>query len=53
MPPGGEETARQFYGTALGLREIPPPENLAAMKLVSLCCGTGCSNFSVPDGTCT
>ena len=34
MPPGGEETARQFYGTALGLREIPSPENLAAMKLV-------------------
>jgi catechol 2,3-dioxygenase-like lactoylglutathione lyase family enzyme len=34
MPPGGEETARQFYGTALGLREIPTPENLAAMKLV-------------------
>jgi catechol 2,3-dioxygenase-like lactoylglutathione lyase family enzyme len=34
MPPGGEETARQFYGTALGLCEIPTPQNLAAMKLV-------------------
>jgi catechol 2,3-dioxygenase-like lactoylglutathione lyase family enzyme len=34
MPPGGEETARQFYGTTLGLREIPTPQNLAAMKLL-------------------
>jgi catechol 2,3-dioxygenase-like lactoylglutathione lyase family enzyme len=34
MPPGGEQTARDFYGTVLGMREIPKPEGLAAMKLV-------------------
>ncbi len=34
MPPGGEDTARQFYGTALGLREIPTPESVAAMRLL-------------------
>ena len=28
MPPGGDETARQFYGGALGLREIPKPASL-------------------------
>jgi catechol 2,3-dioxygenase-like lactoylglutathione lyase family enzyme len=34
MPPGGEETARDFYGKVLGMREIPKPEGLAAMRLV-------------------
>jgi hypothetical protein len=63
MPPGGEETARQFYGTTLGLREIPTPQNLAAMKLIwfavaadggevhlftDLAIGSNSSRFSVP-----
>ena len=30
MPPGREAAARAFYGTALGLREIPKPAPLAA-----------------------
>ena len=30
MPAGREETARAFYGAALGLREIPKPAPLAA-----------------------
>ena len=30
MPAGGEGAARPFYGTALGLREIPKPAPLAA-----------------------
>jgi catechol 2,3-dioxygenase-like lactoylglutathione lyase family enzyme len=30
MPPGGEHAARQFYGTLLGLDEVPKPANLAA-----------------------
>jgi catechol 2,3-dioxygenase-like lactoylglutathione lyase family enzyme len=34
MAPGGEETARQFYGKVLGMREIPKPEGLAASTLV-------------------
>jgi catechol 2,3-dioxygenase-like lactoylglutathione lyase family enzyme len=34
MPPGGEETARDFYGTVLGMPEIPRPEGLAGMRLV-------------------
>ncbi len=30
MPPGGEPQARFFYGTLLGLTEVPKPPNLAA-----------------------
>ena len=30
MPAGREDAARAFYGTALGLREIPKPAALAA-----------------------
>ncbi len=29
MPAGGEDEARRFYGTVLGLREVPKPEPLA------------------------
>jgi len=29
MPPGGEETARQFYRDLLGMVEIPKPAELA------------------------
>ena len=29
IPVGGESIARQFYGTVLGLTEIPKPSNLA------------------------
>ncbi len=39
MPPGGEQTARDFYGSVLGMREIPKPEGLAAMKLVWFAAG--------------
>lgn len=28
MPPGAENVARSFYGTLLGLREIPKPESI-------------------------
>jgi catechol 2,3-dioxygenase-like lactoylglutathione lyase family enzyme len=28
MPPGGEETARQFYRDLLGMAEVPKPEEL-------------------------
>jgi catechol 2,3-dioxygenase-like lactoylglutathione lyase family enzyme len=34
MPPGGDETARRFYGQILGMREIAKPEGLATLKLV-------------------
>jgi catechol 2,3-dioxygenase-like lactoylglutathione lyase family enzyme len=30
MPAGGEDEARRFYGTVLGLQEIPKPDELAA-----------------------
>jgi catechol 2,3-dioxygenase-like lactoylglutathione lyase family enzyme len=30
IPPGGEDTARRFYGDVLGLREIPKPEPMRA-----------------------
>ena len=30
MPRGGEDAAREFYGTVLGLREVPKPAALAA-----------------------
>ncbi len=29
MPPGGEDAARTFYGTLLGLAEVPKPPALA------------------------
>jgi catechol 2,3-dioxygenase-like lactoylglutathione lyase family enzyme len=29
MPPGAEEEARRFYGSILGLREVPKPPELA------------------------
>lgn len=29
MPVGGEDQARHFYGTLLGLEEIPKPESMA------------------------
>ena len=29
MPAGGEERARAFYGTLLGMREVPKPPELA------------------------
>ncbi len=29
MPPGGEASARRFYGEILGLREVPKPVELA------------------------
>ncbi len=29
MPPGGESQAREFYGGALGMREIPKPSTLS------------------------
>ncbi|MGL4650550.1 MAG: VOC family protein [Caldilineaceae bacterium] len=33
-PPGSDEAARRFYGALLGLREIPPPQSLAALDLI-------------------
>lgn len=30
IPPGGEDAARQFYGTLLGMTEVPKPPALAA-----------------------
>ena len=29
MPPSGEEKARRFYGSVLGLQEVPKPDELA------------------------
>lgn len=34
MPPGGEEQARNFYGSVLGMREIPKPVGLQDKNLV-------------------
>jgi catechol 2,3-dioxygenase-like lactoylglutathione lyase family enzyme len=30
IPPGGEDAARHFYGTLLGLVEVPKPDSLAS-----------------------
>jgi len=30
MPPGGEQTAREFYAGVLGMTEVPKPEELLA-----------------------
>jgi len=32
MPPGGEEAARRFYGTVLGLVEVPKPEAMQTAR---------------------
>ncbi|MDQ3693659.1 MAG: VOC family protein [Chloroflexota bacterium] len=34
MPPGREVDARQFYGSALGLEEVAPPEELSRLRLI-------------------
>jgi hypothetical protein len=39
MPAGGEQLARQFYGSVLGLVEIPKPPNLAHRGGVWFRCG--------------
>ncbi|MCY3575903.1 MAG: VOC family protein [bacterium] len=43
IPIGGEDTAREFYGELLGLKEIPKPSELAKRG--------GCW-FELPEGTC-
>jgi catechol 2,3-dioxygenase-like lactoylglutathione lyase family enzyme len=40
MPPGGEDTARAFYGALLGLTEVPKPPNLAKRGGVWFAAGT-------------
>ena len=40
MPAGGEQLARQFYGSILGLAEIPKPPNLAARGGAWFRCGS-------------
>jgi catechol 2,3-dioxygenase-like lactoylglutathione lyase family enzyme len=39
IPPGGEDRARAFYGTLLGVEEIPKPENLQKRGGVWFRCG--------------
>jgi catechol 2,3-dioxygenase-like lactoylglutathione lyase family enzyme len=40
MPAGGESSARRFYGSLLGLPEIPKPANLAARGGAWFRCGS-------------
>lgn len=40
MPPGREAEARRFYGSILGLAEIPKPANLAARGGAWFRCGS-------------
>lgn len=40
-PPGSDQAARAFYGGVLGLPEIPPPSNLAALELIWYALGAG------------
>jgi catechol 2,3-dioxygenase-like lactoylglutathione lyase family enzyme len=39
IPPGGERQARDFYGGALGLEEIPKPGALAVRGGIWYACG--------------
>lgn len=41
MPPGGNDRARDFYGTLLGLQEKPVPDSLDAGKIVWFELGSG------------
>lgn len=41
MPPGGEVEARRFYGEALGMREIAPPEGIRHLRVVWFRAGDG------------
>lgn len=41
MPPDGHDTARQFYGNAIGMKEVPPPTGLNPGRLVWFLAGDG------------
>ena len=41
MPPDGHAAARRFYGGALGMAEIPPPNTLQVTELVWFSAGEG------------
>lgn len=41
MPPGGNDTAREFYGKKLGLEEKTPPSSLDDLNLVWFRLGDG------------
>jgi catechol 2,3-dioxygenase-like lactoylglutathione lyase family enzyme len=41
IPAGGQEEVRKFYGSVVGLREIPIPESLIPLKVVWFAVGDG------------
>jgi catechol 2,3-dioxygenase-like lactoylglutathione lyase family enzyme len=50
IPPGGEETARQFYCGLLCLQEIPKPESLAQRGGLWLQVGDSQVHVGIEDG---
>jgi catechol 2,3-dioxygenase-like lactoylglutathione lyase family enzyme len=49
ITPGGEEAARHFYGTVLGMPEIPKPDALAGRGGVWFACGAQQLHCGVED----
>jgi catechol 2,3-dioxygenase-like lactoylglutathione lyase family enzyme len=41
IPAGGQEEVRRFYGSVVGLREIPIPDSLIPLKVVWFAVGAG------------
>jgi catechol 2,3-dioxygenase-like lactoylglutathione lyase family enzyme len=48
---GGEDSARYFYGSILGMAEIPKPESLSDRGGVWFACGEQELHCGVEDGT--
>ncbi len=49
-PPGGEDAARVFYGTFLGMEEVPKPPRLAVSGGVWFACGAQSIHVGIETG---
>jgi catechol 2,3-dioxygenase-like lactoylglutathione lyase family enzyme len=50
IPPGGEAAARRFYGTVLGLPEVPLPKSVAGRALLWFAVGDRTLHVAVEAG---
>ena len=50
VPPGSADAVRRFYGTVLGLTEIPVPETMTKYGLIWFQCGPSQLHVGQEDG---